>query len=155
MTFLDLQSLPTQNEKFIYDLYYTSLYGYKEVYKMSTNIKSIHEVTFYGKTEVKAFTSEEARAKVESLKTIQTNGNITTNTWYEAFAESLMLNLPAIFTGFVSIIYITLIARGFNTISTIGNSDAKLIALLVFVTLIMTTIRWPVAVGRWFKRGRY
>ena len=124
---------------------------------MSSKTKELYEVTFWAKKRVKAFTHDEARAMVEGMKNIQLkegiDSKVTTNTKYEVFEQSFVMNISTIVTFMVGIFYIWTIILVLKAIQNLGQ-EFQLIGTLTLIILIITTIRFPNTVGRWFDFNR-
>ncbi len=124
---------------------------------MSSKTKELFEVTFWAKKRVKAFTHEEARSIVENMGDIKLiNGidsKVTTNTKFEVFTQSVIMNMSTIVTYFVGIFYIWTLVLALKAVQNL-EPNFQLIGIFSLVTLIMVTVRVPNTVGRCFKFNR-
>ena len=124
---------------------------------MGSKTKTNYLVKFWGEKEVKAYTHEEAREQVQKMKNIKPEQGITTNTYFEAIGESILLNSYVIITLIVGLVYAWSMLGLLKYITTLSESDPTvyIIAIMVWVILLFRTIRFPETISRHFKNREW
>lgn len=122
---------------------------------MSVKDKRDFRVRFYAEKEVRAYTMDDARNQVESMNNIKPEKAITTMSYADAFADSLLLNIGGLLTMSVSIFYAVFMFGIFQYISKIEDPAMLLTAMMVWVILFFATFRFPRTIDRYYKRHRY
>lgn len=107
-------------------------------------------VKFHGETKVKAYTEEEAKAKVEQSKSIDSSRPIRTESTLYWIGKGLLMNVGAIMTTLVMLIMI--FAWG-SLIKELNNipEQLRVVYLIILATFILVSMRIPKIIGDEFE----
>jgi hypothetical protein len=112
------------------------------------------EISFKGKTKVRAFTETDAISRIENAIYINPSEKVEVYSFWETFGTHILENIPSIVTIGVYIPFIFAWTNLLNAMQVVP-SEFRVIGIMILIVVIVTTMKIPLVIGDLFKINRW